>query len=53
MAAPTRSGSIGDTYFDGQVTWVCLGGTRWETDIGAESEPGFTQAAMDDTTDMV
>ncbi|MEN4472853.1 hypothetical protein [Mycolicibacterium cosmeticum] len=38
MAKPTRKGELGETVFDGEFTWMCLGGTKWTKHIDRESE---------------
>lgn len=26
---PITRGQLGDTHFDGETTWLCMGGTEW------------------------
>jgi len=48
MAKPTRDGEPGETEFDGQVTWVCLGGSRWTKHIERESDALYRRRDDDD-----
>lgn len=48
MAVPTRKGEPGDIEFDGEVTWVCLGGSRWTKHIERESEALYRRWDDDD-----
>lgn len=48
MDKPTREGNLGDTYFDGTTTWLCLGGSDWVMNLPAESDALIRQRSLRD-----
>jgi hypothetical protein len=36
---PNYTGHLGDTTFDGETTWLCMGGTEWVDHLPVEEPP--------------
>lgn len=36
---PTRPAALGDTEFDGEKTWLCMGGSEWVDHLPVEEPP--------------
>jgi hypothetical protein len=43
---PNHEGKLGDIEFDGEITWVCLGGQDWVSKLPQEADAVIRQQGL-------